>query len=617
MTPPPPFHADSLLAHASSLRALARALSWDDATADDLVQETWLTAMEKKPHAGEGLRAWLQVVMRRRFAHKQRAESARRAREHSVAASETVTPVEDRKSVVSALSNELMQLDEPYQTTLFLRFFEERSVLEIARHYDTTTGTVGSRIHRGLELLRKRLDARSHGKRESWLGALAPFANTKVQGVVMSGNTKIGVAAATLCALVFFISQAGETQPLRATLETPSNAELAAVDEARPETELAAAERIADAPPPVVAVAPPEVAEEVAEPANEAIPDELLPVPEPQWPPAKNLWTPKKHKIKRTFKLSFKFRPADADASLILDNGMTAGSAIDWTYSHTLNTTDTISSAAPNADFERTMIPKWKSRLELLSKANGNEWVEHGRVKPKQMSPFSKRTLLFHYDKDGHWQASLERPRRQDPIDLCADLMADMNFTDFRPPVEIQLNSVWTIKDEPLRNLLQPAGDLRVDIKNRKRNSNPVETPEWAPSTLLTFDNPDGVLDLTCIHTNAHTEHVNGALVERLVTAHTFAAELEVSFSTPTAFGPDELRPAGIESFEQRLELRAIGTGTWDTEAEFISGIKLEGTAVIVREMQFLGSERNVLRYPGTFELEITNKRSPGGRRQE
>lgn len=73
MSSTPPFQADSPLAHAAALRALARALTWDEATAEDLVQETWLTAMEKRPHGGEGLGAWLRAVMRRRAAHKNRS----------------------------------------------------------------------------------------------------------------------------------------------------------------------------------------------------------------------------------------------------------------------------------------------------------------------------------------------------------------------------------------------------------------------------------------------------------------------------------------------------------------------------------------------------------------
>lgn len=55
---------EQLLAHADWVRALARALVADPAGADDLVQETWLAALDRPPAHAQDLRAWLGTVLR-------------------------------------------------------------------------------------------------------------------------------------------------------------------------------------------------------------------------------------------------------------------------------------------------------------------------------------------------------------------------------------------------------------------------------------------------------------------------------------------------------------------------------------------------------------------------
>ena len=55
---------EELLAHAEWLRRLARSLAADDGTADGLVQETWLAAVQRPPRTGGRSRAWLATVLR-------------------------------------------------------------------------------------------------------------------------------------------------------------------------------------------------------------------------------------------------------------------------------------------------------------------------------------------------------------------------------------------------------------------------------------------------------------------------------------------------------------------------------------------------------------------------
>src|SRR5690606_23864875 len=49
-----------------ALRRLARALTADDATADDLVQDTWVAALRNPPGEDRPVRPWLSTVMRNR-----------------------------------------------------------------------------------------------------------------------------------------------------------------------------------------------------------------------------------------------------------------------------------------------------------------------------------------------------------------------------------------------------------------------------------------------------------------------------------------------------------------------------------------------------------------------
>lgn len=55
------------------------------------------------------------------------------------------------------VENELRQVNEPYRTTVVLRDIEELSYEEIAEIMDTTLGTVKSRLTRGRDALKKRL----------------------------------------------------------------------------------------------------------------------------------------------------------------------------------------------------------------------------------------------------------------------------------------------------------------------------------------------------------------------------------------------------------------------------------------------------------------------------
>ena len=63
-------------------------------------------------------------------------------------------------------------LEEPFRTTLLLRYFDALSPLEIAERLDVPEATVRSRLRRGIGRLRERLDAQQGGNRSQWMSAL-------------------------------------------------------------------------------------------------------------------------------------------------------------------------------------------------------------------------------------------------------------------------------------------------------------------------------------------------------------------------------------------------------------------------------------------------------------
>lgn len=66
-------------------------------------------------------------------------------------------------------------LPEPYRSTILLRYFEDLSAQGVSQHQRVPVTTVKSRVKRGLEMLRAKLDGK-YGGRRAWLKALAPLA---------------------------------------------------------------------------------------------------------------------------------------------------------------------------------------------------------------------------------------------------------------------------------------------------------------------------------------------------------------------------------------------------------------------------------------------------------
>jgi len=188
-SPIDPLRAEELLGELAWIRRLARRLV-DSQAADDVAQETMLVALSRQSEPTGERRAWLSRVARN-MALKWRRGSARRSeREQLVAPPPAVEPAHEplvRAEVHEYLVREVMQLDEAYRSVLLLRYLEECSPTEIATRLGIPASTVRTRLARGLEQLRARLDD-GHG-RERWMAALAPLAAEKAVGGALLAST--------------------------------------------------------------------------------------------------------------------------------------------------------------------------------------------------------------------------------------------------------------------------------------------------------------------------------------------------------------------------------------------------------------------------------------------
>ncbi len=208
MAPLPPVDADQVARHADAVRALARRLVCDGATAEDVAQEAWLVALEGARRGDVPLRWWVRGVVRNVARHFRRADATRRRHETRAARPEAMPTAEcsvERAEVHRRLVDAVLALDEPYRATVLARYFDELSSAEIARREGVPEGTVRSRLKRGLDMLRARLDAEHAGDRAAWAVLVAPLAlgrpgRVAVAAPVVRSGMRVPLAAAALVA---------------------------------------------------------------------------------------------------------------------------------------------------------------------------------------------------------------------------------------------------------------------------------------------------------------------------------------------------------------------------------------------------------------------------------
>lgn len=208
---PPP--DEILLQHLEWIRRLARRMVADDQTAEDLAQETCVVALEHRPREGARVREWLATVMRNALRQRRRGDARRSAREVRIArpdaSGEPTAHLVERVALERELVGAVLELDEPFRGAILLRFFEDLPPRAIAERLDVPVNTVNSRIVRGLERLRARLD-RAHGDRASWALAFVPLLQRPDAGALVAGgilvNAKLALTLVSVLAVAAVVA---------------------------------------------------------------------------------------------------------------------------------------------------------------------------------------------------------------------------------------------------------------------------------------------------------------------------------------------------------------------------------------------------------------------------
>lgn len=166
-----------LVAQRYLLRALALRMSGRRDDAEELVQEALLVAMQRPPRRSDDARAWVRGVLRHLWLRRRGHFARSRAEELDPAIPADSSPAGselERAEVAGRLSRLVLELEEPYRTVVFLRFYEDRSPSEIAALLGRPVNTITSQLARGLARLRARLERRADGRprRGAWFVSL-------------------------------------------------------------------------------------------------------------------------------------------------------------------------------------------------------------------------------------------------------------------------------------------------------------------------------------------------------------------------------------------------------------------------------------------------------------
>jgi RNA polymerase sigma-70 factor (ECF subfamily) len=201
---------ERLLENARWVRALGIELV-GSGEADDLVQAALGAALAGGARA-ENPGAWLSGVLRRLAGRGRRGSERRLSRERAAARAEAL-PAADELVLEAELSRTLIravtELEEPFRTTVLLRYYRGLESAAIAAAQGVAPATVRTRLHRAHGLLRAKLD-REQGGRAAWAlafavpgnsGAATLAASTVGGGIGMGAKAALG-AVAVLAALV-------------------------------------------------------------------------------------------------------------------------------------------------------------------------------------------------------------------------------------------------------------------------------------------------------------------------------------------------------------------------------------------------------------------------------
>lgn len=171
------FEAEAL-PHLSDLFRLAMWLARDRAEAEDLVQDTFMQALQSfhRYEKGTNCRAWLIRVMFHVNSNRRRAKARFQVvseTDERIAQTVAFDPPTPQGLTEEEVLRALRSLPPQFQEVVLLSDIEDMAYKEIAEAIGVPIGTVMSRLHRGRKLMR---------------AALASYANSRGIGVQKTGE---------------------------------------------------------------------------------------------------------------------------------------------------------------------------------------------------------------------------------------------------------------------------------------------------------------------------------------------------------------------------------------------------------------------------------------------
>ena len=156
----------------ASMERVVRRWVRDGQDVEDIVQDTWLVALEQDRGRIERLDRWLSGVARLRALRFHRDTANQRAREAASARPDVAPSADepaDRNDTLGLLMHQIESLAEPYRTVLRMRYVDGVSIPDIAEARGIEPATVRTQLHRARRQLKDRWE-RSHLSRLNvWL----------------------------------------------------------------------------------------------------------------------------------------------------------------------------------------------------------------------------------------------------------------------------------------------------------------------------------------------------------------------------------------------------------------------------------------------------------------
>lgn len=169
---------EELLVHSDFMKRLVRSLVGNKDQAEDVLQQTWLTALERQNTGGVPTQTFLSRISRNVVRAMYRGEKSRRARERKYVDHKKLLEPEEIASLEEArrrLIESVLKLKEPYRNVILRRFYDDMSPKEIADRFGLSVNTVRTQIKRGVKMMRDMMDASQELSKQDWRIALAPI----------------------------------------------------------------------------------------------------------------------------------------------------------------------------------------------------------------------------------------------------------------------------------------------------------------------------------------------------------------------------------------------------------------------------------------------------------